>query len=196
MARKSKAKMPKRSRAMLSNPQSVLDSSSYSGQGKWTFRLVGTSAVASSTVTTGVSAVQFTISTATIPGYGTRFAATFDEVRFLKVHAKIRPLATTTGVTRFWWDELALGTPTATQASERLGLTLPNNSSSTRSVVSSVWKAQNLSDLAFSSTAAPAAAIHFYLYTDNANFGAPIVVTPLWLIEFDIDVEFRGLSSA
>jgi len=41
----------------------------------------------------------------------------------------------------------------------------------------------------------PQSMFEFVVYTDAATWGAPTVATPLWLIEPEVVVEFRGLAS-
>jgi hypothetical protein len=183
------SKIPRRVQATLG------DGPAYSGQQRATLRLTGESTILSTTVTTGVIAQSLAIDKTAIGDFATRFASTFDEYRVLKASIKIRPLAVSTGVTRFFFDEKTSSTPSATQAAERVGQTLANNSAAHASTRSMSWRARDLGDLAYQSIGGSTATVWLKVYTDTANFGAPIAVTPLWLIEYNITFEFRGLKT-
>lgn len=178
------------------NVQSIADSSSYKGQARLTTKLPTISAIQTTTITTGVISSSIGISTSLINGFATRFGLTFDEYRILKVYCKIRPLVVSTGVTRFLFDEKSSTALTATGSTQRVGLTLANNSADSKSLQTMIWSARDLLDLQYTAIGSSVTPVYFKIYTDSTNYGAPVSATALWLIEFDLTVEFRGLSAS
>lgn len=176
--------------------QSIADSSSYKGQARLTTKLPTISAIQTTTITTGVIASSIGISTSLINGFSTRFGLTFDEYRILKVYCKIRPLAVSTGVTRFLFDEKNSSAVSATGSTQRVGKTLANNAADPKSVTMMTWSARDLLDLQYTAIGSTVTPVYFKIYTDSTNYGAPATATALWLIEFDLTVEFRGLAAS
>jgi len=176
--------------------QELSDSNSYSGQQTCILKLLGESAIQTTVVTTGLIAVALPLDKTRIQGFATRFGSTFDEYRILSCILKIRSLNVSSGVSRFWFDEKSNATPSSTDASERVGLTIPNNSSNGRTVTSMTWKARDLLDLQYTAIGTTATPAYFKIYTSNAGYSSPIAVTDLWLIEYHMVFEFRGLQAA
>jgi len=171
----------------------------YAGEPVKRFTLAAPPTILSTTVTTGVIASTTNLDArGTIAGFLTRFQNTFDTYRVLKVVVKIRPLTVATGVTRMWFEtSLASASDSATAASERVARTLSNSQADSKSTCQMSYEMNDIQELQYvsvASTQEPAYPI-FYVYTDTASWGAPIAVTPLWLIEPIFTVEFRGLAS-
>jgi hypothetical protein len=172
------------------------DSPSYARQQYAMLTITASPELISTTVTTGVIAINYNISPADITNWATRFAGTFDEYRILSARMRVRPVSATTGVTAMWFDEKNVSAaPTLTEAQERTLNVYTNSNANAKSYVTMVWRARDLVDLQYTSTAittvVPAT---FKLYSDNTNFGAPIAVTPAWLLEPEFTIEFRGLN--
>lgn len=171
------------------------DSPSYAGQYRTRITLPGLPLLSSSVITTGVVSITYGISTAAITGFATRFGSTFDEYRIVGARVLIRPVSASTGITVFWFDEKSTSAPTANEAQERVGLRLPNSNASDMSVRAMSWNARDLLDLNYTAIGSAVTPVTFKGYSDNASWGSPIAVTPLWVIEADITFEFKGLKS-
>lgn len=176
-------------------PRTLNDGAAYNGQKRFRVQLPGVWGPLSTTVTTGVIASSLSVSSDRIAGFSTRFGSTFDEYRILGVRMAIIPLAVSVGMTNFWFDEKSSATPTNTESLERVGKRIPNNSADPKSCATLVWRAKDLLDLQYTAIGTVAAPVYFKTYTDTTNFGAPIVSQPMWLLNFQIDFEFRGLKS-
>lgn len=172
------------------------DASAYAGQVKFRSAFPGSSDILATTVTTGVIAdVQTFDVTNDVSNWSTRFAATFDEYRVLGIDVLIRPVSASVGVTRFWFDEKDTGNaPTAAQAQERVGITLPNTNANPKADTLLSWRAKDLLDLHYTAIGTASTPVAFKTYTSLSVWGAPIAVTNLWIIQSTYHVEFRGLK--
>jgi len=177
-------------------PTYLADTSAYAGQQKVVLFLPAASAVISSSAGGQISYVAplaFNIT----QDFAARFGVTFDEARLLGVEVQIRPVTASTGLSVFFFDEKDATTPDLEMAQERVGKRLLNTNANAASVTSMKWRARDLLDLEFSDVAAAPTPVYFKIYTDNANFGAPVTgPVPLWFLSIILTVEFRGISSA
>jgi len=177
--------------------QRLPDSNSYAGQQKSLLRLEGVPQLLSTTTGTGVISDTYIVEAQDILAFATRFGNTFDEYRILGADIKVTCTAVSTGVSKFWFDEKSNAVPTLNESQERTVNALPNNSSNSKSCKVFRWRARDLLDLQFSPistlTVNP---VTFKIYTNNANYGAPTSVTPLWLVESVLLMEFRGIASS
>ncbi len=57
------------------------------------------------------------------------------------------------------------------------------------------WRARDLVDLQYTPCGTGVTPVALCVYTDAANFGAPITVTDLGIIEFEFQIEFRGFET-
>ncbi len=171
------------------------DTDAYVGQQRSTLRLEGTPQLLSTTVTTGVIANVTTLGPVNITGFATRFGSTFDEYRILGADIRITPVSASAGVSKCWIDEKSNSTPTANESQERTSWPLANTNANSKSQTIVKWRARDLLDLQYTSVGSNSQPAYFKLYTDSATWGAPIVVTQLWLIEPTFIVEFRGIKS-
>jgi len=134
--------------------------------------------------------------TTLVRGWATRFDDTFDEYVVTNVAVRIRPLTTSTGVTRFWFSDVGVSAATANAASERTAITLANTQTQQKSVVTMRYKVRDFTQVSYEGTSnSPPGSVNFFVYTDNTNWGAPVTATQLWMIEPEIIVEFRGIAS-
>jgi hypothetical protein len=178
------------------NPMQLGDSQAYKDQGLHRIKLKGLTQLYSTTVTSGVIANSYSINASSnVTGFSTRFASTFDEYRIIKAIMKIRPCSASTGLTRFFFDELSGTNPTQNDALERVGIELCNSNANSSSTKEMHWSPRDLDDQNFVATTASVTPCYLKIYTDAAVFGAPATVTPLWLISQNLTVEFRGLKS-
>jgi hypothetical protein len=94
-----------------------------------------------------------------------------------------------------WFDEKSSTAPTQNESFERSGVTLDNSNANIKSHTSLSWRAKDLLDLNFTAIGTTVTPVYFKVYTDIAPWGAPAVVTSLWIIEPEIIFEFKGLKS-
>jgi hypothetical protein len=172
------------------------DGPAYRGQQVARLRLPGIQAVGPTTITTGLISYVGAISTNEVTGFATRFGSTFDEYRILGVRMRIAPLGVNPGISCFWFDEKNSSAPTVTEAYERIATRRSNNSADSKSTFTMTWTARDLLDLQYTAIGTVATPCYFKVYTDNATFGAPVAVTSLWIIDFELMVEFRGVKSS
>jgi hypothetical protein len=157
--------------------------------------LTGFNSLVSTTVTTGVIANTYQMSTAGIESFAARFGSTFDEYRILRVDVRVRPVNAASGVSAMFFDEKSTSAPTLADAGEKTLSLFPNTNSAQRTQIMMRWRARDLLDLQYTAIGASATPVTFKIYTDTANFGAPAAVTPVWLVEPLFHFEFRGIKS-
>lgn len=173
------------------------DGPAYAGQQRTTLKLECAAILLSTTVTTGVISNSQIVQAAQIVNFASRFGSTFDEYRILSAKFRITPVSQTTGVTKLWFDEKSGSNPTSNEAQERTCNVLSNTNAADKSHTTMIWRARDLLDLQYTSTGTTTSnPVSFKVYTDTATFGAPIVVTPVWLVEPVLTVEFRGIKSS
>lgn len=179
----------------LSVKRELSDGPAYSGQQRVVLQLEGGASLVSTTITTGVIASAYPISSNAITGFATRFGSTFDEYRILKARFRITPVSPSTGVSKMWFDEKSSAAPTVNESNERTALALPNTNANSKSKQSMIWVARDLLDLEYLPIGTVSVVAYHKIYTDTGNWAAPTAVTPLWIIEPIITVEFRGIKS-
>jgi hypothetical protein len=172
------------------------DSSSYPGQQRFVCKVESSPMIYTTTVTSGIISDQYQVDPVNqVTGWSSRFGACFDEFRVLKAVFRLRPLVASTGLTRFWIDEKNAGAGTANEAKERNGLYLLNTNAAPSANAQLVWKAKDLLDLQYTATQTSVVPAQLKIYTSNAAWGSTAVATPLWIIEAQYDIEFRGIKS-
>jgi len=153
----------------------------------------------STTVTTGVIANAYafdptgnTSPDLTIKNWSTRCTA-FQEYRIRSVTVRARPLTTTTGVSRMFFNRLTPTTPTQTIAESEPGMTVSHAQANSRAIVSQKWVNRDFQGLSWQPVInSPLSVTQWNIYTDAALYGAPATATPLWLVDGNMVVEFRG----
>jgi len=172
------------------------DSLSYQGQQVAKLALTAGSILYTNIVTTGVLTAVYNIQISDIAGFSARFASTFDEYRILGVDIRVRPVNASSGVSVMFFDEKNTTAPTLLQAQERTINLYSNSNASSRTMILMKWRAKDLIDLQYTDTnTTTVIPVSFKIYSDSANYAAPIVATPLWLVEPTFYVEFRGIRS-
>jgi len=185
-----------RQRKQGGNSRRLNDGPAYSGQQTTKLVLPGTPTLLTTTVTTGVIAAAVAIEpTSRITGWNSRFGSTFDEFRVLGCNVVVRSVAASSGVSKMWFDEKSTSTPTANEAQERTAIALVNSNANAKSTSRQRWRARDLLDLQYSPVGTATQPVTFKVYTDLATWGASAVATPLWVIEPEFIVEFRGIKS-
>lgn len=143
----------------------------------------------------GLIQVVYPISITNIGGFTSRFGSTFDEYRILKCTMNVSPVsATSSGVTKAWYDEKSIALPTLVESQQRLTVNLPNFAGNSKSTRNFVWKASDPLDFEFTAIGTAVNAASFKLYSDLVNYGTP-ATTNIWLLEPVFEIEFRGLKS-
>jgi hypothetical protein len=179
------------------NPRMELsDSASYAGQQHFRVKLTGAVQLSAFTVTTGVVTQAYAVTAADIIGFATRFGSTFDEYRILGFDARVRPVGANSGVAAMWFDEKNTAAPTANEANERSLSLYSNSNAASNTQITLRWRAHDLLDLQYTPIGTTSVQpVTFKIYTDNANYGAPITAVGAWLVEPLYYVEFRGMKS-
>lgn len=167
----------------------------YRGQPVAVMDLPCASYILSTTATTGVIANNFQLNVGSILNFTTRYGAAFSEYAIIGCEFKIRPLAASTGVSAFWFDDTITTAPTLNESMGRIAEKKSNTNASPQSAFSMYWKARQLTDLTFNSTSTSYTAVNFKVYTDNANYNAPVTAAPMWLIQPVVKIILRGLKS-
>jgi hypothetical protein len=177
-------------------PKTLTDSQSYPGQQVVKLKLTGVPNLVSTTVTTGVIAATYQVQAADITNFATRFGNAFDEYRILGCDINVRPVNSASGVSAMFFDEKSQAAPTLADASERTLSLHTNSNASSQSVIVHRWRARDLLDLEYTAISTTTVIpVTFKIYTDTANYAAPIVVTAVWLVEPSLYIEFRGIKS-
>ncbi len=179
----------------LSVRRQLSDGPAYAGQQRAILQLEAAPTLLTTTVTTGVIASVYTISSAAITGFSTRFGSTFDEYRILLCRFRITPVTASTGVSKMWFDEKSSSAPTVNESLERTSIPFANTNASSKSSKIMIWSARDLLDLQYIPIGTSTAVAYHKVYTDAGNWGAPIAATAIWIIEPVITVEFRGIKS-
>jgi hypothetical protein len=163
----------------------------YRGQPVVALKVPGIGSVLSTTVTTGVIALNSSLSSAAMNTFTTRFAA-FSEYRISKVLVKVRNFATSNpGIGVMWFSEDDSSSPTLTKAVNILGKRF--NFSNVDQVHTLSYVPHDPAQQTWTLVASGTPVIgYFKLYTDNTNFGSTIVATQQCNVEFDFTVQFRG----
>jgi len=175
--------------------RTLSDGDSYRGQQKTTLVVPGSPFLLTTTVTTGVISALAAVSTGAITSFAARFGSTFDEYRILGANLRITPVAASTGVSKLWFDEKSNAAASLVDSQERNSLSLANTNAMSKSQHVMRWRARDLLDLEYSPIGTVTTPVYWKLYTDTANWGAPAAVTPLWLVEVESIIEFRGLKA-
>jgi hypothetical protein len=143
------------------------------------------------TVTTGIvsAAIDFAATVAVLD-WTPRFTQLYEEFRVVSGEASIQMMSSSnTGVMCFFWDEKTSTAPTAGAANER-ALIRKSCSDITKAVVT--WHARDLADLAYQPIGTTYHPVFLKVYTDTANFNAPITAIPAVVISCRLIIQFRG----
>jgi len=175
--------------------QELSDGNAYRSQQKCVLTVPGTPFLLTTTITTGVISALAAVGTGAITSFAARFGSTFDEYRVLGANLKITPVAASTGVSKLWFDEKSNAAASLVDSQERNALALANTNAMSKSQAVMKWRARDLLDLQYTPIATATTPVYWKLYTDTANWGAPVAVTALWLVEVDTIIEFRGLKA-
>lgn len=166
----------------------------FPGQYVTTMKLPTSTAVLSTTVTTGALASAISVDpTAALANWATRFGAVFKEYRVIKAVLKMKMFSSTLpGQMNAWVDETLTGNPTSAQAQEYQGVTtFPAGANEMTHIVK--WVPHSPTELAYVPVATGSTNATFKIYTDNASFGSSIVATQYMTYQQIITIQFRGI---
>jgi hypothetical protein len=164
----------------------------YPGQVTKKFVLEGTPILLTTTVTTGVIASATGSSSAAIANFATRFGATFEEYRIVRIAYTIKCFASTNpGLFVHWIDEKQVAAPTLAEAQQKSSKSFPASSPMPHTLT---WTANDPLDLQFQDIGTAVNSCAYKIYTDNANFGSSIVATAYAQIFPVFHVQFRGYN--
>jgi len=154
------------------------------------------STILTTTATTGLISSTASIQANSVLNFSTRIGDLWSEYVITGINIKVTPLQTTaSGVTTFFFSDSSTAVPTLNESQGRVVHKLSNSAANPQSTRTFSWKARSLSDLTFQLTSFSYTAANFKCYTDATNYGAPVVATPLWLVEPEIQFTLRGLRS-
>jgi hypothetical protein len=166
----------------------------FPGQYVTTIKLPSITQVATTTVTTGVLAINTSVDpTSVLNNFGGRFGSTFKEYRVIKAVLKMKTFSSTLpGQINAWVDETLSSAPTTTQANEYQGVTtFPAGANEMTHIVK--WVPHSPTELAYVPIASASTNATFKIYTDNASFGSSIVATQYLSYQQVITIQFRGI---
>jgi hypothetical protein len=144
------------------------------------------------TVITGVYALaQLMDPTSQVQDWSSRFQTLFKDYRVVKASARFLLFASTTaGQLNAYFNESSSATPTPAAVEHEKVKRFPL--SAVEKVHTLTWIPSGPQDLGFISTAIPtSSSAYLKVYTDSANYGAPIAVTTVGSIQMALTVQFR-----
>lgn len=156
----------------------------------------GTVTLKTNTVTTGVLASGDAFSLSDLLSFASKYGTIFSEYLIWKWKYIVTPVVVTTGSTKFYFDYSGNSTPTLNQSQSAWPFKdIPHSNSNPRKY-SIVYENHEYVELSWAGTSGSPAPVFpsgtWCLYTNNANYGAPIVATPLYTVQFKVWVVFRG----
>lgn len=163
----------------------------YPGQPCVTHKIWSLPSVLTTTVTTGVVALEAQIASTLINNFSTRFGL-YDQYRLIKCTARVRMFSSQNpGVLVMWVSSEANGSPPT--------LNMANNAMSQRKNFADIdrvlllsFTPHNPGDQIWNDIAAPQVIGAFQFYSDAVNFGSGITATNVALVDFELTVQFRG----
>jgi hypothetical protein len=184
--------MGRRTGVTIPRDNALILRSEYNGQPVMQLRLYGNGGPQLTTVTSGQVALSTALNSSIITNFAARFPG-FSEFRISKCIAKMRCFASTSpGIMNAWFSEDDSGTASATIALRTVCKRF--NLSDTGKCHELTYVPHDPAQQTWTLVSSGAPTIgYFKLYTDNANFGSSIVATAVMLLEYEFDVQFRGL---
>lgn len=148
----------------------------------------------SSAASTGVINTAYTIDpVSNIAAWSTRIQPLFDEYRVTKAVFEVYPVALTAGLTSMFFCDENIGTPTLTEAQQRMGALIKNNLQPYKPL-RYTWKLDDYTDATWRLTSSSYQSSTFNVYTDLANFGTP-ASTLVFIVRPIYTVQLRGIKS-
>jgi hypothetical protein len=148
-----------------------------------------------STVTTGVIAHNHACDpVADVNSWAERMGDMFVEYRVIKIVAIIHNIASATGLTQFYWDEVN-STPDAAAASQRTGMTILANTLGNQAYKVTSFVPTDLDDLNYKQITSSQTVAYFKAYTNNTDYGTTTVATDLFSYRLHYYIQFKGLKA-
>jgi len=174
----------KQDNALLLRPE-------YSGQPVCAHIMCANPVPLTTNVTTGVIAYNLAIQSSIINNFASRFVG-YTEFRVVKAVAKVRCSSSNgVGVLNHWFSEDDTAAPTASKTTNALALRFPAGDIIGSHDIKYVPHDPAQQTWTLVSSGNPIIG-YYKFYTDNANWGSPIVSTQLCTLEFELTVQFRG----
>lgn len=166
----------------------------FAGQQVKQFRIEATPQLFSTTITTGVIALDVGISNVLISNFATRFGATWEEFRIISAQCDVRLFSSTNpGLLIGWFDEKNIGVaPTLAESRTKSVPKMGFNASSVDTLHKFRWTAHDITDLVYTATNANKFPVDFKIYSDLANYGSSAVATAYGEVFTTLVVQFRG----
>jgi hypothetical protein len=164
----------------------------YKGQPYATLSMNGNPTQLTTTVATGVIAINLAISSGLIPNFATRFVG-FQEFRIVECKVTARNFnVTSQGIANMWYSEDDAAAPNANKAlDERVKY---YNFSGTDRDHSLSYIPHDPAQQTWTLVSSGAPVIgYFKLYSDNTTFGSSTSVNTVGIVTVKVKVQFRGL---
>jgi hypothetical protein len=156
---------------------------------------MGVVVLRTTTVTTGVIAINEAITFADLENFQNRYQLAFADCLLLECDWLITPIAASTGISKAWVSEVTTLTPVSLDAQVAKPVTNILNTNANGVVKPYVvkYRVQKLDELIWNRIPSlPTLGARFYLYTNTADFGATIVATPILVTQFRMKLALRG----
>jgi len=178
-------------RSTVTDPALILRPE-YKGQPLYVSKVESAPFVLTNAATSGLGSLTQAITATFIPSFGTRFDL-FDEYRVIKATVRVRCFSSVApGLGVMWFDDDASSPPSSTDAQRNKALRFNWSDTCNDHVLS--WTPHDPSEQLFNPIATAYSPTNFKLFTDNLNYGAPIVATQLCSVSTELTVQFRGYA--
>lgn len=163
----------------------------YKGMPTVTHKIAAQTVPLSTLVTSGTVAQNITLSSANITNFTTRFAG-YDEFRIVKAEVIVRCASSTaSGIANMWFVEDTSSNPSNTSSLQARAIRF--NWSDVTKPHRITYKPHDPAQQTWTVVNGGNPTIgYFKIYTDNVNYGSPIVVTMVATVEVLYTVQFRG----
>lgn len=142
------------------------------------------------TVTSGVVALNVGINGSDIPSFTTRFLG-YSEYRIVKARARVNSFGSNlTGLVNHWFSEDDSTAPTVNKAEQAKARRFPICDIRSNEID---YVPHDPAQQTWTLVSSGTPIIGYYkLYTDAANYGAPITAVNIGLLDLELTVQFRG----
>jgi hypothetical protein len=183
----------KRNRSKNHDP--VLDMRpAFKGQVCQSMKVECTPLLFSSAITTGLINPVFTVSTASVSNFATRFGSLYEEYRIVKAKFSVRLFSSINpGLLIMWVDEKSASAPTLAESRTKSNARDIVNGSATNRTPTLTWTPHDPVDQQYTAISTNTVFASFKIYSDNTNYGSYNVVTSYGEIFAEFTFQFRGL---
>jgi len=164
----------------------------YPRQIVWETWLPALPSIQSTTVTTGLIAQAYSVGSANVQAFATRFGSTFVEYRIIRAQFRLKMFSSTnSGCIQLWLDEQVTSAPTLAEAQERYIRSV--SAAAVDEEILIKWVCSDTLDLQYLPIGTASTPVTFKAFTNNANFGAGIGSTSWYELVPEFQFQFRGL---